>query len=77
MALWIISVKNSGNVACKNKQERLEKGMFVETSTVSTIIPLGQPREAPKLAQLFLSKYGIEIDPKQMNRSNFNCDKIG
>ena len=46
MALWKISVKNSGNVACKNKRQRLEKGMFVETSTVSTIIPLGQSREA-------------------------------
>ena len=56
MAHWKISVKNSGNVACKNKRQRLEKGMFVETSTVSTIIPLGQSREAPMLAQLFMSK---------------------
>lgn len=77
MALWKISVKYSGNVACKNKRQRLEKGMFVETSTVSTIIPLGQSREAPMLAQLFMSKYGIEVDPKQMNRSNFDCIKIG
>ena len=77
MALWKISVKSNGNVACKNKRQRLEKGMFVETSTVSTIIPLGQSREAPMLAQLFMSKYGIEVDPKQMNRSNFDCDKIG
>ena len=29
------------------------------------------------LAQLFMSKYGIEVDPKQMNRSNFDCIKIG
>ncbi len=77
MALWKISVKNSGNVACKNKRQRLEKGMFIETSTVSTIIPLGQSSEAPMLAQLFMSKYGIEVDPKQMNRSNFDCTKIG
>ena len=77
MALWKISVKNSGNVACKNKRQRLEKGMFVETSTESTIIPLGQACEAPKLAQLLLSKYGIEVDAKQMNRSNFDCIKIG
>ena len=77
MAHWKISVKNSGNVACKNKRQRLEKGMFVETSTVSTIIPLGQSSEASRLAQLFMSKYGIEVDPKQMNRSNFDCAKIG
>ena len=77
MALWKIAVKNSGNVACKNKRQRLEKGMFIETSTVSTIIPLGQACEAPKLAQLFLSKYGIDVDSKQMNRSNFDCIKIG
>lgn len=77
MALWKISVKNSGNVACKDKRQRLEKGMFVETSTVSTVIPLGQSREAPILAQLFKSKYGIEVDPKQMNRSHFDCSKIG
>ncbi len=51
--------------------------MFVVTSTVSTIIPLGQSREAPILAQLFRSKYGIEVDPKQMNRSNFNCEQLG
>ena len=76
MALWKISVKNSGNVACKNKHQRLEKGMFIETSTISTIIPLGQSREALRLAQLFMSKYGIEVDPKQMNRSNFECMKM-
>lgn len=36
MALWRIVVKNSGNAACKNKRQRLEKGMFIETSTTST-----------------------------------------
>jgi len=24
-----------------------------------------------------MSKYGIEVDPKQINRSNFDCIKIG
>lgn len=28
MALWRIVVKNSGNAACKDKRQRLEKGMF-------------------------------------------------
>ena len=39
MALWRIVVKNSGNAACKDKRQRLEKGMFIETSTVSPIPP--------------------------------------
>ena len=41
MALWRIVVKNSGNAACKDKRQRLEKGMFIETSTVSPIPPIG------------------------------------
>ena len=77
MALWRIVVKNSGNAACKNKRQRLEKGMFIETSTMSTTPPIGVTREPQILAQLFLNKYGIEIDPYHMNRSYFDCDKIG
>ena len=77
MALWKISVKNSGNADCKNKRQRLEKGMFIETSTMSTTPPIGVTREQPMLAQLFMSKYGIEIDPHHMNLSHFNCEKIG
>ena len=61
MALWRIVVKNSGNAACKDKRQRLEKGMFIETSTVSPIPPIGVARERPMLAQLFLNKYGIEV----------------
>lgn len=77
MALWRIVVKNSGNAACKDKRQRLEKGMFIETSTVSTTPPIGVTREQPMLIQLFMNKYGIEIDPHHMNCSHFNCDKIG
>ena len=51
MALWRIVVKNSGNAACKDKRQRLEKGMFIETSTVSPIPPIGVARERPMLAQ--------------------------
>ena len=76
MAHWKISVKNSGNTACKNKRQKLEKGMFIETSTVSAIPPLGQPREQPMLAQLFQNKYGIEIDLNHMNPSHFTCEKL-
>lgn len=77
MALWKISVKNSGNTACKNKRQRFEKGMFIETNTMSSIPPIGIPREQPVLAELFMNKYGIEIDLHHMNRSYFDCDKIG
>ena len=51
--------------------------MFVETSTASTAPPIGVTREQPMLAQLFLSKYGIEIAPYCMNRSYFDCEKMG
>ena len=64
MVLWRIVVKNSGNAACKDKRQRLEKGMFIETSTVSPIPPIGVSRERPMLAQLFLNKYGIEVNIK-------------
>ena len=67
MALWRIVVKNSGNAACKDKRQRLEKGMFIETSTVSPIPPIGVSRERPMLAQLFLNKYGIEVNVQNMN----------
>ena len=77
MALGRIVVKNSGNAACKDKRQRLEKGMFIETSTMSSTPPIGITREQPMLAQLFMNKYGIEIDHHHMNRSYFDCDKIG
>ena len=77
MALWRIVVKNSGNAACKNKRQRLEKGMFIETSTVSPIPPIGVARERPMLAQLFLNKYGIEVNVNNVNSGYFNCEKIG
>ena len=70
-------MKNSGNAACKNKRQRLEKGMFVETSTATTTPPLGMSREQLMLAQLFMSKYGIEIDLHHMNGSHSVCEKIG
>ena len=76
MALWRIVVKNSGNAACVNKRQRLEKGMFIETSTMSTTPPLGQPRERPMLVKLFLNKYGIEVNQSQMSLSYFTCDRI-
>ena len=73
MVLWRIVVKNSGNAACKDKRQRLEKGMFIETSTVSPIPPIGGSRERPMLA----NKYGIEVNVQNMNSGYFNCEKIG
>ena len=40
--------------------------MFIETSTVSLIPPIGFSRERPMLAQLFLNKYGIEVNVQNM-----------
>ncbi len=51
--------------------------MFVETSTATTPPPIDVSREQPMLAQLFMSKYGIEIEPRFMTRSYFDCEKMG
>lgn len=54
--------------------------MFVETCTLTTASPLSQIRQIrqqPMLAQLFMSKYGIEVDSKYMNWSHFTFEKIG
>ena len=77
MALWRIQVKYSCDTASKDKRQRLEKGRFIETSTVSPIPPIGVARERPMLAQLFLNKYGIEVNVQNMNSGYFNCEKIG
>ena len=51
--------------------------LLVRTRTTTTIPPIGVTREQPMLAQLFMSKYGIEVDTHHMNRSYFDCEKIG
>lgn len=77
MALWKITVRTSTNAPCKNKRQKLEKGMSVETSTTSTSNPLGMTREQPRLAQLFMNKYGVEIEAGRMTYSYFTCERIG
>lgn len=77
MPLWRILVKNSGNAACKDKRQRLEKGMFIETSTVSPVPPIGVSNQRSLLVQLFLNKYGIEVNVQNMNSGYFNFEKIG
>ena len=59
MAHWRIIVKNCSNAACKNKRQRLEKGMFIETGTATTTPPIGVTSQQAMLAQLFMNKYGI------------------
>ena len=76
MALWKISVKNSGNAACKNKRQRLEKGMFVETSTTSTTAPIGVTRELPMLAHLSMSTSGLEIPPHHTHRPHPDSEQL-
>lgn len=60
MALWRISVKSSETV----NGIRLEKGMFVEMPTpVSMSDPLRSNvgENKPKINNLFVSKYGIDL----------------
>lgn len=60
MALWRISVKRSESV----NGIRLEKGMFVDMVTPITMSnPLNcNPNEnKPKINNLFVSKYGIDM----------------
>ena len=76
MALWRITVKNRTSMPCKNKRQVLEKGMSVETSTISTINPLGRAVDQPMLAQLFMNKYGIEIEPRSLTSSYFTSEKL-
>lgn len=60
MALWRISVKSSGTI----NGIRLEKGMFVEMPTPVTMSdPLRSnvTENKPKINNLFVSKYGIDL----------------
>ena len=56
----------------KTKDNALKRACLLKSSTP----PIGITREQPMLAQLFMNKYGIEIDHHHMNRSYFDCDKI-
>ena len=75
MPLWKITAKYSNNAPCKNKRQKLEKGMFVETSTASTTPPLGQTREHPMLAQLFMSKYKLYLPDEEELRAEIEAQK--
>lgn len=77
MALWKITARISGTAPCKNKRQKVEKGMFIETSTISSTPPINIVKERETLASLFMNKYGIEIDPRCVVGAYFTCEKIG
>lgn len=76
MALWRISVKNSGSV----NGVRLEKGMSVECVTQSTSNPLqtNLTKNKPIIGKLFMNKYGVDLEKAGLiNTSRLTCEKIG
>ena len=74
MALWKISVKNSGII----NGVRIEKGMSIEYVTKTTTPPLqslSQHKDA--FNQLFRNKYGVELDKAGIiNVGRMSCEKI-
>ena len=75
MALWKISVKNSGTI----NGVRIEKGMSVEYVTKTSTQPLqaiSQNKE--QIAQLFKNKYGVDLlKAGLVNMGRLTCEKIG
>lgn len=60
MALWRISVKRSESV----NGIRLEKGMFVDMvvpTTMSNPLTSNSHENKPKINNLFVSKYGVDL----------------
>ena len=75
MALWKISVKNSGTI----NGVRIGKGMSVEYVTMTSTPPLqaiSQNKE--QIAQLFKNKYGVDLlKAGLVNMGRLTCEKIG
>ena len=74
MALWKISVKNSGII----NGVRIEKGMSIEYVTKTTTPPLqslSQHKDA--INQLFKNKYGVDLAKAGIiNIGRMSCEKI-
>ena len=74
MALWKISVKNSGII----NGVRIEKGMSIEYVTKTTTPPLqslSQHKDA--INQLFKNKYGVDLGKAGIiNIGRMSCEKI-
>lgn len=72
MALWKISVKNSGST----NGVRLEKGMSVEFVT-KTSSPPSFVQNKEQIAMLFMSKYGVDLlKAKLVNQSILAFEKV-
>ena len=74
MALWKISVKNSGII----NGVRIEKGMSIEYVTKTTTPPLqllSQHKDA--IIQLFKNKYGVDLAKAGIiNTGRMLCEKF-
>ena len=74
MALWKISVKNSGII----NGVRIEKGMSIEYVTKTTTPPLqslSQHKDA--INQLLKNKYGVDFGKAGIiNIGRMSCEKI-
>jgi hypothetical protein len=74
MALWKISVKNSGII----NGVRIEKGMSIEYVTKTTTTPLqslSQHKDA--INQLFKNKYGVDLAKAGIiNTGRMLCEKF-
>ena len=75
MALWKISVKNSGTI----NGVRLEKGMSVDYVTKTNTSPLSAlSQNKEHIGRLFLNKYGIDLlKAGLVNMGRLTCEKIG
>ena len=75
MALWKISVKNSGTI----NGVRLEKGMSVDYVTKTNTSPLSAlSQNKEQIGRLFLNKYGIDLlKGGLVNMGRLTCEKIG
>lgn len=74
MALWKISVKNSGII----NGVRIEKGMSIEYVTKTTTPPLQSlSQHKDTINQLFRNKYGVDLDKAGIiNVGRMSCEKI-
>ena len=74
MALWKISVKNSGTI----NGIRIEKGMSVEYVTKTSTPPLQAiSQNKGQIAQLFKNKYGVDLlKAGLVNMGRLTCEKI-
>ena len=73
MALWKISVKRSGFI----NNTRIEKGMFIEYVCNNSSNPLGYSANKQPIAQLFLNKYGIDLEKAHLvGPSYLECERM-